>query len=913
MDILVALIDRAGEIVSKDELVDQVWSRQFVEDTNIRVHVGVVRKALADGTQGRRYISTIAGRGYVFVGEVRREENDANEARADLSWPTGPALIRVIGRERAVAEICAELTTRKLITIVGPGGMGKTTVAIAVAHAASPKFDNEIYFVDLSPITDPAYAPSAVAAAIGLPVLSDDPLPSLIRSLRNRRLLIVLDSCEHLIEAAATIADSIAAAAPEVTILATSREPLRLKRERLHRLSPLAVPMEVVGITAEEAKAYPSVQLFTERVASELDGYELTDEDAPVVATICRHLDGIALAIELAAGRVETFGIRGVADQLDDRMRLLSSGQRSAVPRHQTLAAAISWSYDALTEIEKIALRRLSIFPASFTLQSGQSVSGWDALDAGSFADVVAALVSKSLMQVNTERLRTHYRLLDTTRDYTRQKLQESGETYATCRRHALHIKDLFERAAASDETQAGRRWPADYDGQLDDLRAALTASFDPGGDATVGVALTIVSVPLWVHLSLVQECRWHVAKAIELGREELPSSEKMALYAALAMSEMYIGSDMRELDKAWQTSLLLSEEIGDEKYRARAIWGLASCHILSGKLESSMSHASQYWELAVNSGDTGSTYIGERLMGQAALYLGKFSDARRHLETVLYQYTRPTDKLHVLDQKVMAQSFLSRTLWLTGFPDQAVRLMEDTVEYARTNGHAISVCMALSQSACHISKWIGDCPLFSKSVNELLDCSQRYGLAFMRAPGECYSALLKIENGSPAEGLVDFQEGFEEFRRNSIGLFRDILCDLAVVLCSQGEYWKANLAVDEALAQFHENGERWYYPECLRIKGEIKLAESQRSDAIRLFEEALAAASEMGALSWELRAAMSLIGAEHPEHVYPANLDRLESIYHRFTEGFESADLRRAAEIIKSGHGADRRHCTAL
>lgn len=900
MDILLALVDRAGEVVSKDDLIDQVWSRQFVEDTNIRVHVGVVRKALADGTHGRRYISTIAGKGYSFVGEITREEIVAHED-TEVGGPSSlPPVIRLIGREDAVGEILHELSTARLLTVAGPGGIGKTTVALAAAEAVLSSFQGQVFYVDLSPVTDPSYVPSAVAAAIGLPVLSKDPLPTLLRSIRSRRLLLILDSCEHLIEAVAPLVEAIVAAAPELSILATSREPLRLRRERVYRLPPLPIPMEVVGITAAEAMGYPSVQLFMERVSTEIDDYELTDDEAPIVANICRRLDGIALAIELAAGRVEALGVRGVADQLDDRLQLLSRGQRSAVPRHRTLTAAINWSYDGLPDLEKAALQKLSIFPGTFTLQSAFVIAGEGADTSGAFADVLAALVSKSLLQVNTERTRTEYRLLDMTRAYARQKLVESGEYEAACSRHARHLKGLFETAAASNDSEVGKRWPADYSGQIDDLRAALTWSLRRKGDFAAGVAITIVSVPLWIHLSLVQECRWHVAKALELSGPDMPSNDRMALYAALAMSEMYIGSDMRELDRAWTQALHLSEQNGDEKYRARAIWGLSSCHILSGKLESAFSLGSQYRALAEASGDTGATYIGDRLMGQAALYLGKFTQARSHLEAVLYKYTRPAEKLHVLDQKVMAQSFLSRTLWIMGFPDQGRRLMQDTVEYARTNGHAISVCMALSQSACHLSRWLDERQLFSDSVTELLDCSQRYGLAFMRAPGLCYNGLLMIEQGQTADGLVHFQEGFEEFRRNSIGLFRDILCDLAVVLCSQTEYWKATLAIDEAAKQFLENGEFWFYPECLRIKGEIKLAEGLRDEAVQYFQDALSSASRFGALSWELRAATSMTKVDLHGPEREMAFEHLIDVYDRFTEGLDTADLKTASLIIE-------------
>src|SRR5262249_4696546 len=281
-------------------------------------------------------------------------------------------------------------------------------------------------------------------STLGVAIQSGNAIPDLIAYLQDKRMLLVLDSCEHVIEAAAALAEQILQNAAAVQILATSREPLRAKGERLHRLSPLELPVSSSELTASAALAFPSVQLFVERAAANLDGFELTDADAPVVADICRKLEGMPLAIELAATRVDAFGVRQLSALLDDRIRLLKYGRRTALPRHRTLTAALDWSYEFLPEDERVLLRRLSVFSSVFTLDSASAVAADAKTDV---VEGVANLVAKSLVSADVGGAVVQYRLLDTTRAYAMQKLIESGEVEDYVRRHAEHHRDLLERA----------------------------------------------------------------------------------------------------------------------------------------------------------------------------------------------------------------------------------------------------------------------------------------------------------------------------------------------------------------------------------------------------------------------------------------------------------------------------------
>ena len=331
-------------------------------------------------------------------------------------------LTRLIGREDAVSDIAGRLSRHRFVTIVGPGGIGKTSVALAVAEQAAASYDDGVCFVDCAPLLGTSLVARKLASTLGLEIAEDDPTRGLVAFLRGKRMLIVLDCCERVVEAAAVMVEDLLKGAAGVGILATSREPLRAEGEIVYRLPPLEVPPASIGLSARDALTYPAVQLFVERVTSSVGRFELSDSDAPVVAEICRRLDGIALAIELAAGRVDVFGLLGVAARLEDRVRLLTHGRRTALPRHQTLTATLDWSYDALSEPEQTALRRLSVFAGGFTLDAAQAVATDDLVVSSDIVEVVASLVSKSLLNADVTTAIGHYRLLDTTQGLCAEK-----------------------------------------------------------------------------------------------------------------------------------------------------------------------------------------------------------------------------------------------------------------------------------------------------------------------------------------------------------------------------------------------------------------------------------------------------------------------------------------------------------
>jgi predicted ATPase/DNA-binding winged helix-turn-helix (wHTH) protein len=460
LDTLIALVERAGEIVTQGELISRVWPDVTVEEANLRVHIANLRKALGDGREDARYIVTVPGRGYCFVAPVTAAAPQSSSPKqatvSDWLHRLPPRLTRLIGRDDTIRGLSAQLMMYRFVSIVGPAGIGKTTVAISAAHLLLDGFNGAVFFVDLAALTDAKLVPMTIARALGLMVPTQDPLRSLPGFIGDRKILLVLDNCEHVIDSAATVAERVVGETPQAHVLTTSREALRVEGEHVHLLYALDCPPEDVSLTSAEALNYPAAQLFMERAAASGHDAVLNDLDAPIVATICRRLDGIALVIELAASHVGSLGIRGIAELLDNRFSLLWRGRRTALPRHQTLNAMLDWSYNLLSPHEKAVLGRLSVFVGDFTLEAACSVAFDGEIDEGIVTDAIASLLAKSLLSTTALHGLTYYRLLETTRIFAQTKLAEPGEANRIARRHAkffsefLQHNEIFNRGSAS-------------------------------------------------------------------------------------------------------------------------------------------------------------------------------------------------------------------------------------------------------------------------------------------------------------------------------------------------------------------------------------------------------------------------------------------------------------------------------
>ncbi len=908
LQILVELIARPGEVVSKEQLMARVWPNQFVEDGNLKVNVAALRKALGDGDGGRRYIINIPGRGYSFVGkltspeETRTEAFDGFEEAIALSSHRTP----VLGRSAAIEHITNEVQHHRFVTIVGPGGIGKTTVALAAADRLKSTMPDGIHFIDLAPLTDPSLVPSALASALGVAVRSEGASRNLASFLGDKRLLIVLDNCEHVVEAAAVLAEDVAGA-PNAHILATSREPLRGAGERVYRLPPLEIPSAAEGLTASEALRFPAVRLFVERAAASLDGFELRDRDVVAVTEACRKLDGIALAIELTASRIAAFGVNGLASLLDDRFNL-SEGRRTAQPRHQTLGATLDWSYALLSEHERVTLRRAAVFAGAFTLDAGRAIL--PAIDgpASNVGRNIANLVAKSLVVAFVDRPKPVYRLLDTTRGYARNKLTEAGETDRVALRHAQYFETVLRQAAADWEVQPAAVWIDTHRGMIDDVRSALDWAFGPNGDLAVGTALTVAALPLWFQLSLISECLERVERALAGPAESRAAEADLRLHAALGWSLMQTRGSVIKTRDAWTRVLELAEQLGSIDYQLRALWGLWAGLLNRSELQPALLLAQRFQSVAERRRDADDRYVGDRMIGYTQHLLGDQDIARFHIERMLDHYQTPVSGAdiirYVFDQRVTARCFLARILWLQGFPEQAVRLAEDIIRDTLAGNDTLSLCQALVQAACPVAVFVGRLDLLQTYVKLLLDHSGRSSLVFWQTWGHCFEALLKVKSGKGETGLAELREALGGLRKIDYGVYYiTFLGEFAQALCRSGKPDQGLIVIDEALHRSEGNHERWYLPELLRIRGEIILRQGvglAEQLAEREYLLSLDCSRERGTLSWELRTCVSLHRLWSQSGRGHEARDLLSSVLGRFTEGFESADVLHAVALLK-------------
>jgi predicted ATPase/DNA-binding winged helix-turn-helix (wHTH) protein len=913
LDILITLVERPGEVISKEELMARVWPDTFVEEGNLRVHISALRRALGDGQLGTRYVANIPGRGYRFVAPILPSEGPsvappAPSAAAGTRAHLPTSLTRMIGRSEVVRSLSAQLPRSRMITVVGPGGVGKTTVALAIAHELLASFRDGVRFLDIGPISDPSLVQGAVASAFGLEVTAEAPMSKLLAFLRDKQMLLVFDSCEHAIDAAAVTAAEILGRAPGVCILATSREPLRAPLERVHRLSPLQVPDASPGITAAQAIAFPAVQLFVERAMASLDTFELTDAEAPAVAEICRRLDGIALAIELAAGRVGVFGAAGLAAHLDDRFRLLTSGLRTALPRHQTLRATLDWSYEFLSESERRVLRALAIFIGRFTLDAAMMVSAGTGLGETEIVTCIADLVAKSLLTADVAGANVEYRLLDTTRSYTLGKLKEAQEHDRFARGHAECFRDLLDCAGEEWETQPTTEWLATYAHHIDNVRAALDWASSESGDDAIFVTLAIAAVPLWLQLSLLDECQVRVEQAIgRLGPETAGHSrQRMRLTAALAVALTHKSGPGPQIKAAWTSVLETAESMDDRDYRLRALWGLWVDSINGGEYQRALAFARKFSDTASELPGTPEQSLADRLVGNSLFYLGQHGKARTYIERMLHSYVAPTRGSHVVryqfDQRVAAGAILARIVWAQGFPEQALRVAHESLDRARAIDHALSINISLSVGMCQVALMVGALDLAEHTIAMLVDYTTRHAFSYWLAWSHAFKGVLLIKRGDLAGGLDILGEALEErgagakFARYHL----PFLGEFAECLGSVGDTARALAVVDETLERCERGDARWYFAELTRIKGEIALREGTPEAAEAHFLNSLKWAREQETLSWELRAATSLARLWRDQNRREEARRLLAPVYRRFKEGLDTADVTAARSLLE-------------
>ena len=913
LDTLMALLARPNQVISKRDLLAQVWPDVIVEEGSLRFHIAALRKALDDGKSGARYITTLAGRGYCFVAPIARSRG-LGSMSAPASAPFGgpnflpPRLARMVGGHGGVLALSTLLVAARFVTIVGPAGVGKTTMAVAVAHEVIASFDGASLFMDLGMVSDPAMVAASLALMLGLSMQPDDPTPSLLVYLRDRRVLLVLDNCEHLIGAAADLAVRIFQGAAQVHILATSREALRVEGERVHILQPLDVPPDAPSLTATAALRFPAIQLFVERAVASGAPLELDDLAAATVASICRQLDGVPLAVELAAARVAAYGLQQTASLLDQRLTLHWPGPRSAPPRQRTLQATLDWSYQLLSELERTVFRRLSVFVGHFTIQAAIAVVTCKAIDQGLVFGAIDSLVAKSMVATRPQGAMMRYRLLETSRAYARAIAVEDAERTQLAERHAAYYQQWLEQTGGEWPTLLNATERGPYLVALGNVRAALEWCFGPGGHAERGIGLAAAAAPVLLAMSLLTEChRWSERALLALYDTACGGPQEMQLQAALGMALMFTRGSSDAVRMALERGLALAEQHGDDRAQLRLLSTLHMFHSRIGDLKTSMHYAKCVSAVSRAIAEPAALALAHALLGLELHLCGEIAAARAELDAALHYgpNTQQASAAYLgFDGYNIASIALARVLWLQGHPTQAIQRARQAITDADKFDHPVTLSVVLIW-AVSLFLWAGDLDRAAEHIDWFAARARSYAMGPYLAVARGFEGQLAIVRGDVEAGIEHLQTALAELR---VVRYEQVTVafttSLVQGLTAMGRCAEATGLIDGAIQCVEDRGDLSYMPELLRVRGcaLLALSEPRHGDAEQSFLGALELSRRQGAPAWELRVAIDLAALLKARGRPESARALLQPILERFVEGVDTADLKAACSLIELG-----------
>jgi predicted ATPase len=648
------------------------------------------------------------------------------------------------------------------------------------------------------------------------------------------------------------------------------------------------------------------VELFVIRQKALDTSFSSRPEDLALIAEICRHLDGIPLAIEFAAARAAFVGTEQVAAGLRDRFALLTIGRRTAVPRHRTLRAALDWSYQLLSKEEQRLLRHLAVFPAGFTFEAAQAVG--DIRRGGQpIVDDLSSLVSKSLCERVNPSPPTRWRLLETIRAYALEMLIQNGEYPGAARRHAEYFRDFLSPIAASSRAWLSRDDVAPCARELDNIRAALDWAFSPGGDAEVAAMLTAAFAPIWQMLSLVGECRDRVESMLATRAPDIQLSPATELRMWIAYGEALVMTfaPVERTRAVIKKAMDLTADVDDVELQAGLLYVQWSVEFTSGSHCAALNTAQQLAAVTPRGGDT-MRLAGDRILGASLLFAGKLTDAQDYLQRVVDFHVAPSDGHHSMllhrDPRVLARERLARALSLRGYMDRAYAEAQFSFEMAQLSGAGITVCWVVHDALCPIALMMGDLAAAEGAIAAMSDWATRMNATLWKMMGTCWKGKLLIERGEFARGIELISQTLEACEQSGwqTGYVQFLGC-LAEGLAGLGHLEEAGSKLERAIAWAAHNGEAWYQAELMRLKGELMLQSKPAlaTEAEECFRIASEIAREQGALFWELRIALSLARFRMTEGRHDEGKRLLAPIYDRFTEGLETPLLRAARALL--------------
>jgi non-specific serine/threonine protein kinase len=627
LEVLSALVDRAGHLLTKDELMRRVWGQVIVEENTLQAHVSALRKVL-----GADAIQTVSGQGYRFTLDVV----PVQEPRA----PSGPQhnlpqqLTSFIGRARESAQIEQLLAANRLVTLTGAGGCGKTRLALHVAGALLERHAEGLRVVELAPLSDATLIVPALARALAIEERAGTDLEdTVIEWLESRQQLLLLDNAEHVLDASARLVEKLLRRCPRLVVLVTSRERLGIAGELTYGVPSLSVPEARHDTTREEALAFEATRLFIERARLQRPDFDIADQDAAALASICRRLDGIALAIELAASRVRMMSLEELERRLDDRFGVLTGGSRTALPRHRTLRALIDWSHELLDGAERAVLRRASVFAGGWTLAAAEHVCSGAGVDRTAILDLLTSLTDKSLVSIDVRGSETRFGMLETVRHYAQDRLRESGEEESMRDRHVDFFRGMAGRLL--DPLQKDSELQAKLlrlDLEHDNIRAALAWCETAPGRCVAGLALAGELHWFWRMRGHYGEGQAWIARLLAIAPDaERSDAHASAFHAAGALS--YLHGDYAAAEVRHRQALAIWRQLDNRRGISRSLNSLGSIARSRGELSAARGLYEEALSIAREIGDRRSVSMGLQCLGTVAHEAGDYAAAQALLE----------------------------------------------------------------------------------------------------------------------------------------------------------------------------------------------------------------------------------------------------------------------------------------
>ncbi|MGV1794404.1 ATP-binding protein [Rhizobium sp. A37_96] len=892
-DVLTTLAVKRGSVVTLSEIGRLVWPGMHLDVGTLRVHIAALRKALGEQQSERGFIVNVPGKGYLLASDAMLRRDPG----ASLAQPAPPPRIsprtRVIGREAFTRAASIQLAATHLLTLSGPAGVGKTTMALAIADEISDNYADGVHFVDLGLLQKADQIAGELCSVLRLSSFSDNPIDSVLSRLEDRAALLILDNCEHLAPAVRVFVEAVRKRAAAVDILVTSREPLHAEGELIRSVPPLKTPPLGEPLTAEEIFSFPAVELFVERASARSEVFRPSAENAQAIAELCRNLEGIPLAIEFAAARAGDLDLGRFGEGFEAIYPMLREVRLPGELRHRTLRNTISWSYGLLTGFEGVVFRRLSVFSGDFTVEAACDVTGLGGDLGREIGAILASLIAKSLITAVGKGRFIRCRMLNMIREFGREKLDENGEAVLMYRRHAEFCVSLLEEAAAAWSDGVTSTWLEQYGSKLPEVRQSIEWAFSSPGDEQIGVTLTALGSVLFMTIGLIGEYRTLIERALEVNRRS-PAPDRLAdakMHAALATiyhhsHDFPLGD---ETTGQFELSLKAARDAGSIADELRAISGLSAAYLFRGEHEKALTLQRDFDRLE----GPDARHVANRTLGHSNHYAGNRVEAERRIAAALHPLDGNPQIKNAgsqFDQRqVTLRSTLANHLWLTGKLDQATLLASRCVDDALAANHPLSLCHALGTAAFPLVYLTNGPSAAAPYLALLTETASRHALYRWLRWAEAYEEVTSpdaiVRNRNDRTGLL-----------SKIGI-GGVLAEYTAVLGGE-------MAIDWVVRQAMNTTPGWCYAELLRICGELELRRSgDRAEAMKFFRQGLNLATSQGYDTWRLRCATSLarVLAETGATFEAAAV--LSDVMPLFAEGFESVDFRAARAQLAAVH----------